>query len=72
MQTTKKTFLISSVLTYLFLIGHSGNHTDSLLPITDKPWQEVVISVTDLERTAQFFKNIGDYQFVFSKKEGLK
>ena len=68
MQTTKKTFLISSVLTYLFLIGHSGNHTDSLLPITDKPWQEAVISVTDLDRTAQFFKNIGDYQELYRGK----
>lgn len=31
-------------------------------PITVQPWQEVVISVTDLDRTARFFTNIGGYE----------
>lgn len=30
--------------------------------ITQHPWQEVVISVTDLDRTAEFFTGIGGYE----------
>lgn len=31
-------------------------------PITPRPWQEAVVSVTDLDRTAAFFKQIGNYK----------
>lgn len=31
-------------------------------PITNQEWQEVVVSVTDLDRTAEFFKAIGGYE----------
>ena len=31
-------------------------------PITEKPWREAVISVTDTDVTARFFKEIGSYE----------
>ena len=31
-------------------------------PFTDKPWREAVISVTDPDVTARFFKEIGGYE----------
>lgn len=31
-------------------------------PVTDKPWREAVISVTDPDVTAKFFKEIGGYE----------
>ena len=31
-------------------------------PITDKPWREAVLSVTDPDVTARFFKEIGGYE----------
>ena len=31
-------------------------------PLTDKPWREAVISVTDPDVTARFFKEIGGYE----------
>ena len=34
-------------------------------PITTAPWQEVVISVSNLDRTAEFFKSIGGYEETF-------
>ena len=30
-------------------------------PVTTSPWREVVVSVSNLERTARFFRNIGGY-----------
>lgn len=30
-------------------------------PYGIEPWQEVVVSVSDIERTAQFFEHVGDY-----------
>ena len=30
--------------------------------VTAQPWQEVVVSVSDLDRTARFFTEIGQYQ----------
>ncbi len=35
---------------------------ESVPPITNQPWQEVVISVTDLDTTARFFREIGQYE----------
>ncbi len=34
-------------------------------PITTEPWREVVISVSNLDRTAEFFKSIGGYEETF-------
>ena len=31
-------------------------------PITEKPWREAVVSVTDLDVTARFFTEIGGYE----------
>ncbi len=31
-------------------------------PVTRQPWQEAVVSVSDLDRTARFFVQIGDYE----------
>jgi uncharacterized protein YbjT (DUF2867 family) len=31
-------------------------------PITEKPWREAVLSVTDLDITARFFTEIGGYE----------
>ena len=33
-----------------------------LAPVTSSVWQEAVVSVTDLDRTAQFFVDIGGYE----------
>jgi len=61
----KKILLLASVFTILILTGHS-NHTESKPePITEMPWQEVVISVTDLDRTAEFFKKIGGFREIY-------
>ena len=35
---------------------------DSAEPVTRQPWQEVVVSVSNLDRTARFFLEIGLYQ----------
>lgn len=31
-------------------------------PITPNPWQEAVVSVTDIDNSARFFREIGDYE----------
>ncbi len=31
-------------------------------PVTRRPWQEVVVSVSDIDRTARFFVEIGQYE----------
>ena len=35
---------------------------DELSPITTSAWQEAVVSVTDIDRTAAFFVEIGGYE----------
>ena len=57
--------LLSLILIFIFLSGYFNAHASSLDPITEKPWQEVVISVTDLDRTAEFFKKIGGFKEIF-------
>lgn len=39
-----------------------SQHTPSADPISARPWQEAVVSVTDLDRTAAFFREIGAYR----------
>ena len=53
------------ILSFLIFSGHAGVHSKSPDPITDFPWQEVVISVTDLEKTAEFFKKIGGFKELY-------
>ena len=36
--------------------------TQPVLPVTDRVWQEAVVSVHDLDRTAEFFTAIGGYE----------
>jgi len=36
--------------------------SSSVSPITTQIWQEAVVSVTDLDRTARFFREIGGYE----------
>ena len=40
----------------------SGSLAVTAEPITDKPWREAVLSVTDPDVTARFFKEIGGYE----------
>ncbi len=52
------------VLAFLLVVAGTGLRAqdEPFLPITDQPWQEAVVSVTDLDRTAQFFRDIGGYE----------
>lgn len=34
-------------------------------PVTTDPWQETLVSVSDLDRTAAFFREIGQYETLF-------
>ena len=40
----------------------SGSQAVTAQPITDKPWREAVLSVTDPDVTARLFKEIGGYE----------
>lgn len=61
-----KSFSISSLLlSFSVLFGNSFLQADSPDPITEMPWQEVVISVTDLDRTSEFFKKIGGFKELY-------
>ena len=63
------------ILSFLIFSGHAGVHRTSPDPITDLPWQEAVISVTDLEKTAEFFKKIGGFKELYrgqSSKSSIK
>ena len=53
---------LASLLTGL-LVATSGCATDEPQreKVTALPWSEAVVSVTDLDRTAEFFTGIGDY-----------
>lgn len=43
--------------------GDDGNDkVDGVPPVTASGWQEAVVSVTDLDRTARFFLEIGGYE----------
>ena len=35
---------------------------EPVTPVTTRPWQEAVVSVTDIDRTAAFFTQIGGYE----------
>ncbi len=44
-----------------WLLASGAATAESGVPLTVNPWQEAVVSVTDIERTARFFKEIGAY-----------
>ncbi len=63
------------ILSFLIFSGHAGVHSTTPDPITELPWQEAVISVTDLEKTAEFFKKIGGFEELYrgqSSKSSIK
>ena len=63
------------ILSFLIFSGHAGVHNTTTDPITELPWQEAVISVTDLEKTAEFFKKIGGFKELYrgqSSKSSIK
>ena len=63
------------ILSFLIFSGHAGVHNTKPDPITELPWQEAVISVTDLEKTAEFFKEIGGFKELYrgqSSKSSIK
>ena len=63
------------ILSFLIFSGHAGVHNRTPDPITELPWQEAVISVTDLEKTAEFFKKIGGFKELYrgqSSKSSIK
>lgn len=45
-------------------VGHAqpDQAREGPTPITERPWQEAVVSVTDLDVTARFFREIGGYE----------
>ncbi|MEM7765614.1 MAG: hypothetical protein AAF290_16225 [Pseudomonadota bacterium] len=54
---------IRKLIATVFAVGMTARAVpDSpLAPVTDQRWREAVVSVTDLDRSAQFFKEIGGY-----------
>ena len=50
---------LSAVASAAWIFGSQALAVD---PITDKPWRERVLSVTDPDVTARFFKEIGGYE----------
>jgi catechol 2,3-dioxygenase-like lactoylglutathione lyase family enzyme len=54
-------FALCGMLTSTASLADTGEDPDRV-PITDRIWQEAVVSVTDLDRTARFFREIGGYE----------
>ncbi len=48
-------------LHFLALSFSASSYSNEIAPFGLGPWQEVVVSVSDLDRTSQFFKQIGAY-----------
>lgn len=46
----------------LLLFAATACADDHSGPVTSSPWQEVVISVTDIDRSARFFQEVGGYE----------
>lgn len=46
----------------ILLLGCSFYAAAQSTPITEQPWQEAVVSVSDLDRSAEFFTSIGGYE----------
>ena len=56
----KKVLLLLLCAGFQFVTGTVNAGTD-MAPITTRPWQETVLSVTDLDSSARFFREIGSY-----------
>ena len=54
----KKVLLLLLCAGFQFVTGTVNAGTD-MAPITTRPWQETVLSVTDLDSSARFFREIG-------------
>jgi len=54
-------FVVRVVLVSLVLLSSACAQSE-IAPITRDVWQEVVISVSNIERSAQFFQEIGGYE----------
>ena len=52
---------ISPIIATILLLVVSFEGRAETGPVTRQPWQEAVISVSDIDRTARFFVEIGDY-----------
>lgn len=50
------------LLTIVFVLVHAADAKGSGAPVTTSVWQEAVVSVTDIDRSAQFFTGIGGYE----------
>lgn len=53
---------LSLALMLLPTFGVCASAADVREPVTHKPWQEVVVSVSDLDNSARFFREIGGYE----------
>jgi catechol 2,3-dioxygenase-like lactoylglutathione lyase family enzyme len=49
------------VLAFAAALLASAVNADDAVPVTTAPWQEAVVSVSDLDRSARFFMEIGGY-----------
>jgi len=61
-MTYRILFLILFVSPFSCLFAENSDHAEAPEPITTRIWQEAVVSVTDLDRTAGFFREIGGYE----------
>ena len=59
-QSTKRKHIALWAAACLVLVADASAATTEA--VTAQPWQEVVVSVSDLDRTARFFTEIGQYQ----------
>lgn len=50
------------MLAGILLVPSSLAGDQYLEPVTERPWQEVVVSVSHIDRTARFFTGIGGYE----------
>jgi hypothetical protein len=67
------TLQITRNILFFFIINYSffANADDSE-PITTHPWQEVVVSVHDLDISARFFIELADYEVIWRGAESKK
>ena len=56
-----KFFLPATVIAST-LLANGSPAQDTPTPVTTAPWQEAVVSVTDLDVAARFFREIGGYE----------
>ena len=64
MQIKSKKYNLRVLSFIAFTILFFSSTYSKVSPLTENPWQEVVISVNDIKRTAEFFIKIGDYQII--------